>query len=224
MVFLLLAVGHGGTTDVFKRPLPPLARNGDECEFVGYHLIKQAASKYDPTIPAGLDPKISRRRVARNSVHRRRLPPALPSYTDHVGCRVRRPTGRSRVALRRRDQLALRPMRSLPDQQELLPFPQRAPEFQGQFNDIIPPQLGRYHQARRGCFVTGEVLRLTRQLNSRTAPQHFSSIIRYARRCGERFCSGSPPVCSKIGPNLLGLMLTVALFRWAISANSAQPR
>ena len=45
-----------------------------------------------------------------------------------------------------------------------------------------------------------------------------------ARRCGERFGSGSPPVCSKIGPNLQGLMLTVAPLRSAISANGALPR
>ena len=36
--------------------------------------------------------------------------------------------------------------------------------------------------------------------------------------------SGKPPVCSKIGPNLQGLMLTVTLLRRAISANGALPR
>ena len=49
-------------------------------------------------------------------------------------------------------------------------------------------------------------------------------VLESIRRCGERFGSGSPPVCSNIGPNLQGLMLTVAPFRLAISANSALPR
>jgi hypothetical protein len=44
----------------------------------------------------------------------------------------------------------------------------------------------------------------------RTSRQHFNSIIRDARHCGDCLGSGSPLVCSNIGPNLHGLVSTVA--------------
>ena len=76
-----------------------------------------------------------------------------------------------------------------------LALPDRAPKLQRQSVGILALQLGCDHKPGRHSVIAGKKFGLDIERKPRTSRQRLSSIIRYTCRCGERFGSGSPPVC-----------------------------